>query len=341
MSVRHADMNASAFGNVTTTDRRSAIALVLTGALALPGVLFAQQSGKVWRVGFFYYGSRQSALDTRRYQEFERGMRELGYEEGKNLVIEARFADGQPERLPDIAAQLVKLKVDVIVATGSPVYRALQQASVTIPTAVTVSSDPLGTGLAKTLARPGGNFTGLSENNVELVTKHLQLLRTVVPRLSRVALLSNPTNTGSTTTQLKRVKAAAEQVGVDIVQVESGTIDGNERGLAAASKARVNALIILNDTFFTQQSRQLAELAIQYRLPSIFGTQDYARAGGLLSYGPEVTDNFRRVAMYVDKILKGAKPGDLPMEQPTRYLLTINRKTATALDTPSGVAAPR
>ena len=312
-------------------NRRRLLAGIVTAGLGRPFDLSAEQRGKVWRVGFFYFGSDRSAHNTGRYWQFQQGMRELGYEEGKNLVIEARFADGKADRLAAIVAEFTRLNVDVIVATGGPVYYALRDAAVNIPVAVTVASDPVGTGLAKSLARPGGIFTGLSENNAELVTKHLELLRIAVPNLARVAVLTNSTNPIGSAAQLKSVQAAARPLGISVLREECSAIEGIAPAFTAISNARAQALIIFNDTFFVQESRYIAELAVNRRIASIFGTQDYARAGGLMSYGPEVVDNFRRVAGYVDKIFNGAKPGDIPMELPTRYLLTINRTTAKAL----------
>jgi putative ABC transport system substrate-binding protein len=310
--------------------RRKLLIALGAGALAIPLRSFAQQQGKVWRIGFFYFGSRQSALDTGRYQMFQQGMRGLGYEEGKNLVIEARYADGRPESLAGLATELARSNVDVIVATGGAVYDALKKAAVTIPTVITVSADPVGDGLAKSLARPGGNLTGLTENNAELIPKHLELLRIAVPTLSRVAVLVNPAN-GGHDAQLKRIEAIAPKIKVHVMRADSATIAGIERSFDTIARERARAIIILNDTFFVQQIGQIANLAAKHRLASIAGTRDFPEAGGLMGYGGDIADNFRRAATYVDKILKGAKPGDLPIEQPTRYFLTINRKTANTI----------
>jgi len=195
---------------------------------------------------------------------------------------------------------------------------------------MTVAADPVGDGFAKSLARPGGNFTGLSDNNAELRPKQIELLRIAVPKLSRIAALLNPANKGIPA-QLNSIQAVAQKVGVQVVRADGPTVDGIELSFAEMSRERVQAVIILNDTFFVQQLRQIANLAIKHRLVSIYGSRDYAEAGGLMGYGPDITDNFRRAATYVDKILKGAKPGELPIEQPTRYFLTINSKTAKAI----------
>jgi putative ABC transport system substrate-binding protein len=309
-------------------DSRRELLLSLAAALATVCIpARAQSSGKVWRIGFYYFGSRQSAEETGRYAMFLQGMRELGYVEGKNYFIEARYADGKVDRLPALTTEMNQIKPDLIVATGGPVYDSLKKAAVAIPTVVTVTSDPIIAGIAKTLARPGGYFTGLSENNAEYVTKHLELLRIALPKLTRLAVLANPTN-ASSASQLKRLRAAALPLGIQLISLESTSIETNTLAFDTLVRERMQALIIVNDTFFVQQARQLAELAIKNRLPSIFGTQDYARAGGLMSYGSEINENFQRAAGYVDKIFKGAKAGDLPIEQPTRLLLTVNRKTA-------------
>jgi putative ABC transport system substrate-binding protein len=245
-------------------------------------------------------------------------------------VIETRFADGKTGPLPDLAAELVRLKVDVIVATGTPVYQALQKATKIIPIVITVSADPVGEGFAASLARPGGNITGLSSANLDLTAKHLELLMTAVPRLSRVAVLINPAHRGHPA-RLKIIQAAALKTGMQVLPVDAPTPDGIERGFASMSRERAQAVIILGDSFFDQQERQITALALKHRLPSIFVVRDYVEAGGLMSYGQNLADNYRRAATYVDKILKGAKPGDLPIEQPTKFELVVNLKTAKAL----------
>jgi putative ABC transport system substrate-binding protein len=310
--------------------RRDVIIALGASVLVLPRGVVAQQQGKVWRIGFFYFGSYQSALDTGRYNAFVRGMRELGYVEGKNVVFETRFADGKMDRAPGAAAELVRLKVDVIVATGSAAYRALQQATTSIPVVITVTNDPLVEGLAATLARPGGNFTGLADTAADLGPKFLELLRAVVPQLARVGLLLNPDNV-THPTQMKRLMLAAQKVGVQTVLAEAGTAAEIESSFASLVQYRADAVILFADTFFTQQSKQIAQAALKQQVASIYNLHEYAQVGGLIGYGADLVDNFRRAATYVDKILKGAKPGDLPFEQPTRYLLAINLKTAKAL----------
>ena len=311
------------------TRRRFLIALG-AGVLAVPRGSLAQPQPKGARIGFLYYGSRQSALDTGRYNAFVQGMRELGYVEGTNVLIEARFADGNAERLPALTAELVRLKVDVVVATGTPTLRALQHATTTIPVVSTVTGDPVGDGFAASLARPGGNITGLSLSAADLGPKLLELLKAAVPKLPRVAVLLHPTNPAHPP-QLKRIMSAAQKVGIQIVLAEAGTIQEIEREFAMMTKERASATIILADGFYVQESRPIAAHALKRRLPSISANHEYSEAGGLMSYGANLVDNFRRAATYVDKILKGAKPGELPFEQPTRYQLAINRKTAVAL----------
>ena len=307
-------------------DRRKL--LLAVGACALAA--FAQAQGKTARIGFFYFGSRQSAMDTGRYSTFVQSMRDLGYIEGKNLTLEARFADGKPESVPALVAELVKLNVDVIVATGSATYRALRHATTTKPIVTTVGVDPVAEGLAASMAHPGGNFTGLTDTAADLNPKLLELLMATVPKLTRVGLLIHPENT-SHPTQLKNLLLVGQKVGVQIVIAEAASADTIANSLAFFVRERTKAFITLNDTFFTQQMQKIATLAAEHRLASITANYDYAAMGGLMNYGANLVDNFKRAATYVDKILKGAKAGDLPFESPTRYHLVLNRKTAKAL----------
>jgi putative tryptophan/tyrosine transport system substrate-binding protein len=309
------------------TRRRFLIALG-AGVLAAPRGSLAQQASKLARIAFLYYGSRQSSSD--RYNAFVQGMRELGYVEGTNFILEARFADGNNERLPALVTELVRLKVDVIVATGTPVLRALHHATTTIPVVMTVAGDPVGDGFAASMARPGGNITGLSIGAADLGPKLLELLKVAVPTLPRVAVLLQPEYPAHPP-RLKRIMSAAQRVGIHVVLAEAGTVQDIEREFAMMTKERANAVIIFPDSFFVQEARSIAAQALKHRLPSASTNHEYAKAGGLMTYGPNLDDNFRRAATYVDKILKGAKPGELPFEQPTRYHLAINRKTATAL----------
>ena len=311
-------------------DRRTFVGVIAGCMIGIQPDAGAQQPSRVSRVGFFYFGSRQSSLTLGRYNAFVDGMRELGYVEGKNLLIEARFADAEAARLPGIVAELVRLKVDVIVATGSPVYRALRNANTVIPIVVTVTADPTIEGLAASLARPGGNFTGLSDTAVVLGPKHLELLMSIAPQLARVGVLLNPSN-GAHGDQLRGLTLAAQKVGVRVVTANAATLADIEPGFVSLARERADACILFGDTFFIEQLQQIAQSAARHRMPSIYLPHQYAKAGGLMSYGPDFTDNFRRSATFVDKILKGTKPGELPFEQPTRYILAINLKTAKAL----------
>ncbi len=310
--------------------RLSGLAVVLALSLGLaPLAAEAQPAGKVSRVGFLYFGSRQSSVDTGRYPVFLTGMHELGYVEGKNFVVEARFADGNTEQLPGLAAELVRLNVDLIVATGGPAIRAAQRATTAIPIVMTVTADPVADGFAASLARPGGNITGLS-SNAEVSQKHLELLALAVPRLARVAVLMNSANPGHPR-QLSAIQVAAKNAGMHVSVVDGRDADEIKRGFGSMARDHAGAVIILGDTFFVQQAGRIAELALSHRLPSLGSTRDYPEAGNFMSYGLDARDNFRRAAYYVDKILKGAKPADLPIEQPIKYELVINLKTAEAL----------
>jgi len=312
------------------TTRRGFLVSLGTTLAAVSRPVHAQQPSKTARIGFFNLTSRQSVLDTGRYNAFVQGMRELGYTEGSNLVIEARFADGSVERLPALAGELVRLKVDVIVVGGTSALRALHHATTTIPIVVTVTNDPVGDGFAASLARPGGNITGLSITAGDLGAKHLDLLKTAVPKLSRVALLLHPENPGHPL-QLRRVMSAAQKIGIQLVLAEAGAASDIEQAFATMRKLRADAAIILGDSMFLQEMRLIATQALAHRMPSISVQPEFAEMGGLMSYGASLVDNYRRAAAYVDKILKGAQPGDLPFEQPTRYELVINRKTSLAL----------
>jgi putative ABC transport system substrate-binding protein len=311
-------------------NRRKLIVALGAGALAMPFASFAQQQGKVWRVGFLYLGSRQSALDTGRSGAFLQGMRELGYVEGKNLAIEWRFADGTVERLPSLAAELVRLNVDVIVAAASQAIRAAQQATTTIPIVMATTGDPVASGFVKSLARPEGNITGLTNMSGDLSSKHLEMLLSMVPKLSRVAVLLNPTSSTARII-LPGIQTAAQRSNVKIVPLEARTAQEIENAFSRMAQEKAGAVIVANEAFFIVQRRQLAGLATKYRIPSMFATGEYVEAGGLMSYGVIVVDDYRRAAHYVDKILKGARPANLPVEQPTKFELVVNMKTAKAL----------
>ena len=306
--------------------------LIVLGAcvLAAPLAAFAQQKGKVWRVGFLGGRGRPISLETDIYGGFPRGMRELGYVEGKNLVIEWRFGEGRAELFPVLAAELVRLKVDVIVSGGTETTRAAQKATSTIPIVMAIATNPVGSGLVKSLAHPGGNITGLTTISSDLGPKHLEMLLAMVPKLARVAVLMNPANSSSAIA-LKNVQSAAQGTSVKILPVEARSPREIETAFTMMIKEKAGAVIVVQDGVLTNEAHQIAELAAKHRLPAIAWIREYVDAGGLMSYGSNQTDQFRRAATYVDKIFKGAKPGDLPVEQPTKFELVINGKTANAL----------
>ena len=310
--------------------RRRVVLAIGAGALVSPLSSFAQQQGKVWRVGFLAQRHVDFVDADFYYGPFTQGMRELGYVEGKNLVIEWRSAEGKTERLPELAAELVQLKVDVLVTGATPPALAAQKATSTIPIVMVSMGDPVGTGLVKSLARPGGNGTGLSIMTTELAPKLLEMLRGMAPKVTRVAVLVNPSN-ASSTASLKNVQAAAQKVGVKIQPVEAKTPGEIASGFAEMARQNAGALIVPLEPLFTQQKNQIVELATKQRLPSIGGCGEYVEAGGLMSYGQNLREVFRRAATYVDKIFKGANPGNIPVEQPTVFEMFINRKTANAL----------
>lgn len=316
--------------------RRRGLLLAL-GAAALMAPLrsLAQQQGKTWRVGFLSPRRRPASLDADYYGEFPRRMRELGYVEGRNLIIEWRFANGEYERLPGMAAELVQQKVDAILALGPPGVIAAQKATADIPIIMVVSVDPVGAGFVRSLAQPGGNTTGLSNLAGDLSSKHLELMVAIVPRLARVAVLVNPGNAAHATMP-DVVQAAAQKAGIKVVAVEAQTPQAIDAAFSTMIRERSGAVIVALDPLFIQQVHQIAALATKHRLPSIFAFREAAEAGGLLSYGQNQVDIYRRAAGYVDRIFRGAKPADLPVEQPTTLELFVNGKTAAAL----GVAIP-
>ena len=310
--------------------RRKFLVALGAGAVALPRSSLAHAQSKVTRVGFLYFASRQSALEAGRYQAFVQGMRELGYVEGTNLVIEARFADGSTERILALAAELVRSNVAVIVSTGTVVTRVLQYATPGIAVVTTVTNDPIGDGFAASMAHPGGHITGLTFSAADLGPKMLELLKATVPKATRIAVLVAPENQ-SHPPQLKRIMLAAQRVGIHVTLAEAGTAPEIEHEFTMMAREHVHAAIVLADGFFVQEGRAIADQALKHRLTAVSNNQGFAEAGGLMRYGANLVDNFRRAATYVDKILRGAKPGDLPFEQPTRYSLVINLKTAKAL----------
>ncbi len=309
--------------------RRKLLVVLSAGALAAPLACFAQQQRpKVARIGLLEASSASSSANLR--EALIRGLRELGYVEGKNIIIEERWADGKYEHLPGLAAELVQMKVDVIVAGSTPTVQAAQRATTTIPVVMVRVGDPVGSGLVASLSRPGRNITGLSNINAEIASKYLELLRAAVPKLSRVTVLVNPANPIHSDV-LKRVQATEKTNSVTISPVEASTASQIEAAFGAMTRERAGALIVLADPFFSSQARRIAGLAAQQRLPTMFWTGALVEYGGLMSYGQNNAEHYYRAATYVDKILKGAKPGDLPVEQATKIEFVINLKTAKAI----------
>jgi putative ABC transport system substrate-binding protein len=311
-------------------NRRKLVIALGAGALAVPFGSFAQQQGKVWRIGFLDLGSRQMPVSDGRYAALMEGLRERGYIEGKSLVLEGRYADGYADRLDGLAAGLVRQNVDLILSQGNPASHAAQRATATIPIVITNAIDPVGDGFAMSLARPGGNITGMSSGAEDTVQKLVELLITVAPKLKRIAVIANPANSAHALL-LSLAQAAARQTGIQVLPMGVRTPEEIERGFATMARERIDAVIILIDAFLGLHRTQIAGLALKHRLPSIYSSMAYAEVGGLMSYGTDIAENWRRAAIFVDKILKGAKPGDIPFEQPTRYYLGVNRKTAKAL----------
>jgi putative ABC transport system substrate-binding protein len=317
-----------------TTMRWSAVGCIMTLALSLLVVplvaAIAQPPEKVPRVGYLSPGSPSDPFRERRFEAFRQGLRELGYVEGQTIALESRWAEGKYERYPALAADLVREQVDVIVTVGGAATQATQHATKTLPIVMSVVIDPVGSGLIASLARPGGNVTGLSIMAPDLVGKQLELLKEVVPGVSRVALLWNPANPGGAP-QVQAAEAAARTVGVQLHTLEARDPQEIDRAFAALTRERAGALVVLADAIFGNQVRQLAELAAERRLPAVFVVREFAEGGGLMVYSANLLDLERRAAVYVDKILKGAKPADLPVEQPLKFDLVINLKTAQAL----------
>jgi putative ABC transport system substrate-binding protein len=312
-----------------TTRRRLVLAL-MAGALAAPLASFAQQPAKIARIGFLSPASAAGDWGIR-LQAFRDGLRELGYVEGKNLQLEVRWGEGKLERLPTLAAELVQLKVDVIVAATSPSVVAASQATRTIPIVMPVSSDPVGDGLVASLARPGGNITGLSMMSPELGEKRIQLLKEMFPKVSHaMAVLWNPDYVGMRA-RFEQARVAAPAIGLTVRSVEVRDTRELDAAFEAIAREHPEALLLLVDPFTLSQRSRIVEFAAEQRLPAIYETRDFVDVGGLISYGPNVLEQFRRAATYVDKILRGAKPADLPIEQPTKFELVINMRAAKAL----------
>ena len=305
------------------------LAVVLNLTLA-PLAAEAQQAGQAARIGYLAANLTVSPHMT---EAFRQGLRDLGYVDGRSVVIEYRDAEGKYDRLPARAAELVALKVDVIVAADTPAALAAKQATRTLPIVFIGAGDPVTIGLVTSLARPGGNVTGLSLLAPELVGKRLELLKQAVPGVGRVAALWQPGFVGERTEKdmLKEVEVTARALGVRLQFVEARGPADFDRAFSDMTRARADALTVLGSAMFANERRRVVDLAAKNRLPGVYGFREYVDAGGLMAYGPNVADLFQRAATYADKILKGAKPGDLPVEQPTKFELVLNLKTAKAL----------
>jgi putative ABC transport system substrate-binding protein len=288
----------------------------------------AQQTGKIFRIGFLDNSTASGMVVL--VEAFRQELRKLGWIEGKNFTIEYRFAEQKRERLPELAADLVRLKVDLIVVTGTEATLAAKRASTTIPIVMTASADPVGAGLVASLARPGGNVTGVSGLVVELNTKRLEVLKDAVPRLARVGLPQPPRSSTviSSNLQLKELRAAAVALKLKLEEIETqADAKGLESFFKTAKQKQVNAIIVIGPVYFAERKR-VVDLAVKYRLPAIYPQKEYVDEGGLMYYGVDSTDLSRRAAVFVDKILKGAKPADLPVEQAMRFEFIINLKAA-------------
>ena len=306
-------------------NRRKLIVALVAGAFTVPRATVAQQQGKVWRIGIL---AQLSGPNTN-IEAFLEGLRSLGYVEGRNLSIEYRWAAGTRGRLPDMAAELVRLKPDIIVAQATGPVAAAKSATSTIPIVMTGASDPVGSSLVASLAHPGGNVTGMSIQSTDLAAKDLQLARELVPKATRVAVLTDKSITAALF--IEQIQAATKKLGITLVVQYANEAGALDSSMAAIQRARVQALIVQHTTFTDSHRQRIVELVAQHRLPAIFGSRAFVDAGGLMSYGPSLAEIFRRAAYYVDRIFKGAKPADLPVEQPTVFEMVINMKTARAL----------
>jgi putative ABC transport system substrate-binding protein len=304
--------------------RRRQLVFACSALLVVPSVVVAQPAGKVYRVGIL------SAGESAREASFRRGLRDLGYIEGGNLVLEIRHDAGNTAGLTERAAELARLKVDVIFASSSTYVHAARQVTSTIPIVFAAHNDPVGTGDAASLGHPGGNATGLTLMGTDLSVKQMQLLRQIVPGATRLAILWNPT-TPSHAPALEQMDAAARSLGIQLRKVEAKLAGEMDSAFAAAKREGAQAVFVLASPMVTLEASLLANVAAKHRLPTMYSSREFAEAGGLIAYGPDRIDLFRRAAEYVDKILKGAKPGDLPIAQPTKLELIVNLKSAKTL----------
>lgn len=316
--------------------RRDFITLVGGGAATWPLAARAQQPGKMRRVGVLSGRLRPTSIEASALGGFTQGMRELGYSEGRDFVIEWRFAEGKYELISALAAELVRLNVDVIVVVTPSAVRPLQGMTTTIPIVLGFSTDPVGNSFVTSLARPGGNVTGIASSSDDASPKQLELLTMIVPGLSRVGVLMNPGSL-NTPSVMKSVQMAAQKAGLSIMPVEAANTEEIGAAFATLTKENVGAVMTVPDAFFNSNLKLIAELAISNRIPSIYSQGEYTEAGGLMSYGESLREFLRRAASFVDRIFKGAKAADLPIQQPTKFTLVLNRKTADTL----GLAIPQ
>ena len=309
--------------------------LIVVALLSLALIAGAQQPAKIPRVGILFIGGR----DQPHLEAFKQGLRERGYTEGKNIVLDYRYAEGNVDRLPSLAAELVQLKVDVIVTTSGNSARAARQATRAIPIVLTTGADPVKTGLAESLAKPGGNVTGLSIIEEDLSGKRVEILKETFPKMTRVAYLWNPVGvaySASGNLSYDQVEKATKAVGVQLLSYKVSSLAEIKKAFADMPKVRPHALVVLQSPLMTLNSKRIVELALEQHLPGMYPSNQFAQEGGLMAYGPVIADLYRRAATYVDKILKGTKPTELPIEQPMKFELVINLKTAKQI----GVTIP-
>lgn len=297
--------------------------------------VFAQTAGKVWRVGLLSPRDEADFRSSGYREQFLLGMRDLGYTEGRNLAMEYRYADGKVESMPKLVGELAAAKVDILLMAGNQAIAAAIKNAPHLPIVIATAIDPVASGFVKSLANPGGNVTGLSNMTSDIVGKQLELLRSVTPKRNRIAFLENPTNSIHAALR-KTLQAAAASSHVTLVLTQASTPDTVVTAFQQMAASKVDGVIVAVDGFLSGHRHEIAALALRYRIASMFTTSPFVAAGGLMSYGQNFGDNYRRAAAYVDKILRGARPGDLPIEQSTRFELVINRATAKAL----GVTLP-
>jgi putative ABC transport system substrate-binding protein len=311
-------------------DRRAFLRVVASGLLAAPLAAEAQQAGKVFRIGYLTGGFKEAPASNPNLASFLASMRALGYVEGRNIILEVRYAEGRTERFAALAAELVSLKVDVLVAVSTPGAVAAKQATSTIPIVMVSVGEPVEVGLVDSLAHPGGNVTGSSLIAPQLAAKRLDLLKQALPKLSRVTVLWNSANQGMKA-RFQETQGGAQLLGVTLHSVTIQSPDDFESLFATMTRNRPESLLVLADTVTVANRQRTVEFAARSRVPAIYEARTFVDSGGLMSYGVDFSDHYRRAAIYVDKILKGAKPADLPIEQPTTFELVINLKTAKAL----------